>query len=168
MNIVWKRRVMRSFWFIVAFFWFFMVPVRRVYRYVSRHPIMAAKCLVECGGEFLLVRINYAHRRWGVAGGGVNRGESFGAAAIRELYEEVGITADTVHHLGMYEAVHEKCPVTNHVYLYRAKNKDFEIDWLEIAEAAWFKPHELPSPRQTSVDNILAMYKNLSRTPTQQ
>lgn len=159
MNIVWKRRLVRLFFF-------FAVPIRRVYRFFVRKPILAAKCLVECGGEFLLVRNSYAHRRWGVAGGGLNRGESYRTAAVRELFEETGIVAGRIEFLGFYTGVFEKCPVITCVYLCRVKNKDFAIDGLEISEAGWFTPDALPSPSHKSVDTILGMYKNLRKTPT--
>ncbi len=160
MNLTLKRRLTRLYWF-------FADPVRRMYRFIVRYPIRAAKCLVECDGELLLVRIDYAHKRWGVAGGAVNRDETFEDAAKRELYEEVGIIADTVNELGEYFLIYENCPVTNYVFLHRAKNKNFAIDGLEIAEAGWFKPDQLPSPRQASVEKILAMYKNFASTPKQ-
>lgn len=112
------------------------------------------------------MRIDYAHKRWGVAGGAVNRGETFEAAARRELFEEVGISADVVHKMGEYFLIYENCPVTNHVFLYRAQNKDFKIDGLEIAEAGWFKPDQLPVPHQPHVERISAMYRTFVATPT--
>lgn len=112
------------------------------------------------------MRIDYAHKRWGVAGGAVNRGETFETAARRELFEEVGISADVVHKLGEYFLIYENCPVANQVFLYRAPDKSFKIDGLEIAEAGWFKENQLPLPRQASVERILAMYRDFAQTPT--
>lgn len=43
-------------------------------------------------GKFLGVKHCFGTNRWNLPGGGVKKGESYKAAAIRELHEELGIT----------------------------------------------------------------------------
>ena len=138
-------------------FWMVVNPLRHAYWYVVRPHTLGAKCLVEHDGAVLLVRINYAHKRWTVPGGGVNRGETPEHAAIRELQEEVGVSASKVTKLGEYVSTHQYKVDTVHVYRCTAQSRGFKVDGFEISEAGWFRPEELPAERQPSVDKILAM-----------
>lgn len=53
------------------------------------------------GNEILLVRLSYV-KGWYLPGGGVNRGESFAQAMIRELHEECGVIPVESELLGIY------------------------------------------------------------------
>ncbi len=70
---------------------------RRVRRQLVRFgaPTFSAGsiCVIEHGGEVLLVRLAY-RKGWGLPGGLLARGEEPAAAAIRESGEEVGIAIE--------------------------------------------------------------------------
>lgn len=126
---------------------------------MRRPHTLAVKCLVECDGEFLLVRLSYSHREWTIAGGGLNRRETFEDAAKRELFEETGIIAKQVTKIGKYVREHDYFIDEVHVFYCRVGSKEFTIDDDEIAEARWFQPDELPIPRREVVDRIFKMYE---------
>ncbi len=148
----------RARWYWNRFFWFFVSPMRQAYRFVRRPHTLAVKCLVECDGGFLLVRLTYNHKQWTMVGGGLSRGETFEDAAKRELLEEVGIVATSFTKIGEYTRDHDNMLDTVHVFYCRVNNKAFTIDDVEIAEARWFKPNDLPTPRREIVDRIFKMY----------
>lgn len=57
------------------------------------HVQIGANCVVEQGGQVLLVRLNYGPRdgRWALPGGLVENDETPDVAAIRETEEETGL-----------------------------------------------------------------------------
>lgn len=67
----------------------------------SRHPIPAAIAVVIREGQVLLVRrANPPNQnRWGFPGGKIEMGEATQTAAIRELKEETGVTAEALRFL---------------------------------------------------------------------
>lgn len=67
--------------------------LRRLYWRVARPTTRGCRCLVLQGGAVLLVRHSY-ERWWYLPGGGVRRGESFAAAARREVREETGLMVE--------------------------------------------------------------------------
>lgn len=150
---------------LIRLYWSFANPLRTVYRFFFRPRVRGVKCLVECDGKFLFVRINYAHKSWTIPGGGVNRGETFEAAARRELLEEVGIVAGVLNKLGAYTNPHRYHTDYVEVYCCRTRSKNFTPDNLEIAEAAWYGLDEVPSPHQSSVEKVFAMYETFVPTP---
>lgn len=140
-------------------YWFFIKPLRTLYRFLVRPRGHAAKVLVQHGDAFLLVRPSYGHKKWSVPGGGVKRGETYEDAARRELQEEVNLTADTLVSVGEYETSQDFQTDTIHCFYATSSTSAFVIDGVEIKEAGWFKPDELPSDRVSRVDKILALYK---------
>lgn len=55
-------------------------------------PLFArARVLIVHEGEFLAVKAKFGDSRWHLPGGGVKKGETLKAAAIREVKEELGI-----------------------------------------------------------------------------
>lgn len=105
---------------------------------------------VDGEGRVMLVRHTYLEGWW-LPGGGVDRGETIGDAAARELFEETGLRATAP---GRLLSVHsnERFFRGDHVLVYRFDA--FEAGELthrgEIAEAGWFRPTALPADAHRS------------------
>jgi len=141
-------------------FWIFARPIRKTYGFIFRPKRRAVKALLEVGGEILLVRPTYSHRRWSLPGGKVERNESFETGAIREVYEETGLHIDSLTYLGEYQIVFEFQPTTVKVFLAKPRSKDVVVDGIEIGEASWFPIDALPEDRSSKLDQHVAMYKS--------
>src|SRR3989344_1629547 len=82
--------------------YFILNPFRKLYWFIFRPETKGVKAVIEHGGKILLVRLGYAHKKWTLPGGKVDRGESFERAVVREVQEEVGINSDEVFFIGEY------------------------------------------------------------------
>lgn len=111
---------------------------------------------VDEQGRVMLVRHTYV-TGWWLPGGGVDRGETIGDAAARELFEETGLKATRP---GRLLSVHsnERYFRGDHVLVYRFDA--FETGELthrgEIAEIGWFHPSGLPADAHRSTRARLA------------
>ncbi len=110
---------------------------------------------VDAEGRVMLVRHTYL-AGWWLPGGGVDRGETTGDAAVRELFEETGLKATAP---GNLVSVHsnERFFRGDHVLVYRFDA--FEPGELthrgEIAETGWFHPSALPADAHRSTRSRL-------------
>lgn len=99
-------------------------------------------------GEVLLVRHTY-RKGWFLPGGGVKRGESIEQALRRELFEEVGIKLlDDKPELFFGPYYRKFNGKHDHVFCYKVKNWEGApsgVPNLEVAEAKFFAPTEIPS-----------------------
>lgn len=73
----------------------------------SPKPVAAASALVINGKRVLLIRRQKEPDagRWGLPGGRISWGETAQAAAVREVYEETGITCRPLAPLGFVEII---------------------------------------------------------------
>lgn len=105
---------------------------------------------VDGRGCVMLVRHTYLEGWW-LPGGGVDRGETTGEAAARELFEETGLKATVPGRLISVHSNHRFFP-GDHVLVYRFDA--FEVGELthrgEIAEIGWFRPDALPADAHRS------------------
>lgn len=147
-------------------FWGIVGPVRKIYRRFSRPELRGVKCIVTNEDAVLLVRINYDHRSWTFPGGGVNRGETWLAAALRETEEETGIRLLDAVFVGEYRRVDRYTRGTTQVFhaALLARQKPI-ADGIEIAEAQWFALDQLPANRVSRVDETLAAFTNRPPQP---
>ena len=133
---------------LLCLYWFIMRPVGR-----------GVKVLLECEGQFLLVRHNYGHRLWTIPGGGVKNNELPELAALREVYEELGVILDTVTRIGQYKSDYEYKKVTIDCFKSTINKKTkITIDNFEIAEYGWFQSNSLPQDKASSITKIISMY----------
>lgn len=111
---------------------------------------------VDGEGRVMLVRHTYLEGWW-LPGGGVDRGETTGDAAARELFEETGLKATAP---GQLLSVHsnERFFPGDHVlvYLFDAFEPGEMTHRGEIAEARWFDPRALPADAHRSTQARLA------------
>jgi ADP-ribose pyrophosphatase YjhB (NUDIX family) len=126
---------------------------RGVVRRVAPTFTVGATCLIErADGRVLLIRQSYRNH-WGLPGGLLQRREHPAAAARREIREEVGLDITLVSEPAVViDAVPRRIDI-----VYRARpTRDSDADTarptsVEIVEAGWFSPTELPDvQRETS------------------
>ncbi len=99
----------------------------------------------DAAGRVFLVRHSYTPG-WHLPGGGVDRGETPRAAAIREGREEGGVTSPEPPELfNVY--LRRTLGIDDHVIVFRARNAETDPDWrpsAEILEAGFHSPDALP------------------------
>ena len=97
-------------------------------------------------GEVMLVRHTYV-AGWNLPGGGVDRGEACVDAAVRELFEETGLTPLKKPRLmGLYYNI--QTSKRDHVALFSCEvsdNSEIKSPAHEIAEARFFALNDLPT-----------------------
>ena len=109
-----------------------------------------SRVVIVHDGEFLAVKARFGDFRWHLPGGGVKRGETRKAAAVREIQEELGIelTENDLKSLRPYGFYRNQgLFYRGEVFLTKLSDKklDFERN-SEILEAAWL-PIDPNQPR---------------------
>ena len=114
----------------------------QVYLFLVRPVTLGVRVMMVRDGQVLLVRQTYT-RGWFMPGGGVQRGETFDAAARREVAEEVGAELRNLSLVGAYSNFKEWKSDHNILFL----STDFTVGRKqdrEIAEMRWFPLNALP------------------------
>lgn len=116
-----------------------------------RHPIAAVGIICLRGADVLLIKRGKPPLKdcWSLPGGRIEWGENTRAAALRELQEETGITAEIIGLVdvvdGLFSAPGEDAPHAHYVLI------DFAARWIggapragdDAAEARFFSPEDL-------------------------
>jgi ADP-ribose pyrophosphatase YjhB (NUDIX family) len=132
---------------------------RTVVRVVAPTFSVGAVCVIErADGRVLLIRQSY-RRHWGLPGGLLQRHEHPSDAARREIFEEVGLEVKLVSEPAVViDATPRRIDI-----VYRARpERDGEADdvrpsSVEIVEAKWFAPTELPDLQWETAQAIQAL-----------
>lgn len=116
----------------------------RIYWWIARPVTVGVRIILLQENTVLLVQHTY-HPGWQFPGGGVKRGETLAAAALREAWEEVGAqVAGEPHLLGIYTNFGEG--KTDHTAVFYAT--DFTLaqptDRWEIRQRKAFPLDQLP------------------------
>lgn len=136
-------------------------PLLRVYM-KGKHRVRVM--VVNERGEVLLVRSWFGHQRWSLPGGGIRRGEKPKAAALRETFEETGVSIDDrrCKSLGEFENGDSNAPFVVDCFVAEVPKQPAHIaarHRLEMLDVAWFSLKHLPSHRSMTVDRALKLYK---------
>ncbi len=137
--------------------YFFLNPIRKIYWFIVRPQTKGVKVVVFNKQQVLLVRLAYAHKLWTLPGGGVDRGETFDQAAVREVFEETGIKLQEVKKIGSYQSQKEYKNDTVEVFYGKTEMSKLEADPVEVQDIGWFELDRLPSERTKKVEELLAM-----------
>src|SRR2546430_1103196 len=124
-------RMMRTYWML---------------RHPSTHGALVA---LWNQGEVLLVRNSYVPY-YCLPGGYVRRGETAMGAALRELREEVGISAGTEQLKLAMDETHDWEGKRDHVEIFElelASRPNIAVDHREVVEASWSSPERALSLR---------------------
>ena len=110
-----------------------------------RRPVLQGAYVAVWHGERVLVIQNSYRRRMSFPAGGLARGESMLDAAVRELYEEVGIRAGA-HELAYYgEIVNPSGYAEDHAHIFelrRDEPPEVRVDAREVVWARFMTPAE--------------------------
>jgi 8-oxo-dGTP diphosphatase len=112
--------------------------------YVGRPQHHGAVIAIWLGGQILMIQHSY-HNHLGWPGGSIGRGEEPPDAAIRELYEELGLAVDRAA-LGFVEKTMERWESRyDHVWIFELMltvPPVLELDGREVVAAIFMDPTE--------------------------
>jgi ADP-ribose pyrophosphatase YjhB (NUDIX family) len=129
-----------------------VVPVCRACGHVFyRNSKPTAGALIVRGGRLLLARraIAPAMGRWDIPGGFLHHGEHPREGVIREIREETGLEIEPGELLGMYIDTYGDGDQADpdfilNIYFHADCPAGEPVATDDVAELAWFAPHELP------------------------
>jgi ADP-ribose pyrophosphatase YjhB (NUDIX family) len=119
--------------------------------------------VVDRNDRIALVRHTYADQ-WYLPGGGVKKGESFEAALLRELREEIALDDPRIETiLGVYHSRREAKDDHIVIFVVRVGNgaaaRLRRADGMEIEEAGWFPLNALPAGVSAATSRRIAEYR---------
>ncbi len=134
--------------------------------YIDKRPKIGVACILQKEGKVLLGKRKGTHGAgsWAPPGGHLEFGESVADCATRELMEETGIQASSLHLGPWVENIMEngeKHYVTIFVLIdtFLGEPALLEPDKCETWE--WFSLNDLPSPLFASIHSLIAKEPDL-------
>jgi 8-oxo-dGTP diphosphatase len=127
---------------------------------VHANPAPTASAIVQdAEGRVLLARRtgDPGAGLWDLLGGFIEEGEEALAALRRELREETALEIEPLEFLGGYPDRYGDGGIftLNLYWTARIAGGQLEIDEDELAEVAWFAPHELPAEDEFAFENTV-------------
>ncbi len=127
--------------------WLYLVLRPLVALFAPRTPRVRVE--IRQGNQVLLVKSWFGDQRWALPGGGVERGEAPSRAAIREVFEETGLTIDRKR-LDYLTTLPARYPLRCDLVIYATATHDTQlrplkmIHRLEIIDRKWYDIVNLP------------------------
>jgi 8-oxo-dGTP pyrophosphatase MutT (NUDIX family) len=130
-----------------------------------------ARCVLrDEAGRILLIRRS-DNRRWAMPAGTMELGDTLGQTAIREVYEETGLTAHAVTPFALYTSLDLTPNMFGQTYQHitmacRVDGWSGELvrETDETIDAAWYPADELPEGVGSSAARTLADLAEFERT----
>jgi 8-oxo-dGTP pyrophosphatase MutT (NUDIX family) len=124
---------------------------------------IGARCVLRDGtGRVLLIQRS-DNQVWALPAGTMELGDTLGRTAIREVYEETGLSAEAVTPFALYTRLADKPDMYGQFYQHitmacRVDGYTGELrrSTDETLDAAWFAPAELPAGVSSNVARTLA------------
>src|SRR5262245_55074812 len=133
--------------------------------------MIGARCILRDQGRILLIQRS-DNGLWAVPAGGIELDESVRQCAIREVYEETGLTPTKLAPIALFSGAESM--ETNQwghtyqfhitVFLATAWTGDLVTQTDESTDAGWFHPDQLPTPRTPIVDSSVRLLEQYDRT----
>jgi ribosomal-protein-alanine N-acetyltransferase len=146
-------------------------------RYIGHQPIICAVAgvVAENSAGQILLQLRRDNNCWGDAGGALELGESVEDAAKRELFEETGLTANSLELLGVFsgEGMRYTYPngdiVENVATMFVCRNFSGELkpQESEVTELHWFDidalPENISPPVVRTINAYLAKHRQTAK-----
>jgi 8-oxo-dGTP pyrophosphatase MutT (NUDIX family) len=134
--------------------------------------MVGARCLLrDDQGRVLLIKRS-DNGSWAVPAGGMELGETVRQCAIRETYEETGLTPTRLTPVAIFSGA-DSTETNGWGHTYQFHITVFVADaWTgelvtqtdETTDAGWFHPAQLPAPRMSIVDLSMRLLEHYDRT----
>ena len=134
--------------------------------------MVGARCLLrDDQGRIVLIKRS-DNGLWAVPAGGLELGDSVRQCAIREMYEETGLTPTKLAPIAILSGADTtETNMWGHTYEYlitvflaTAWTGELVTQTEESTDAGWFHPDRLPTPRTPIVDMSLHLLEHYDRT----
>jgi 8-oxo-dGTP pyrophosphatase MutT (NUDIX family) len=134
--------------------------------------MVGARCLLrDDHGRILLIKRS-DNGLWALPAGGMELGDTVRQCAIREVYEETGLTPTELAPIAIFSGA--ESTETNQwghtyqfhitVFLATAWTGELVTQTDETTDAGWYHPDELPAPHTSTVDRSLQVLAHYDRT----
>jgi len=134
--------------------------------------LVGARCLLrDDQGRILLIKRS-DNDLWAVPAGGIELGDSVRQCAIREVYEETGLTPTKLAPIAILSGADStETNICGHTYQFHitvflatAWTGELVTQTDETTDAGWFHPDQLPTPHTPIVKMSLQLLEQYDRT----